>query len=182
MVRSVDEPPCWLISGIPGAGKTTIAHALAERLLSSAHIEGDKIGHDFIVSGLVPPDAEPQREAERQLDLRRLNIRQLADSFAIAGFTPVIDDVIVSEEVLDGYRLLATRPIAFVQLVPTSDTVLARDASREKQVAATWVHLDDQVRSWPEPRPALWLDSSELTVEATVEAIVQRSDQAILPW
>lgn len=175
-------PACWLISGIPGAGKTTVAEALAASFSTSAHIDGDKLGHDFIVNGLVPPDAEPSEEARRQVDLRRSNIRLLADSFAQAGFTPVIDDVIANMPVLEGYRQLATRPIAFVQLLPAASVVLARDADREKQVAASWLYLDDEVRAWSKPRPGLWLDTSELAVAETVSVIQERTTEALLAW
>ncbi len=92
-----------LISWIPRAGKTTVARKVASRIQRTAHLEGDLIGHDFIVSGLVPPQGPPRDEAEAQLELRRRNICMLADSFAEAGFVPVIDDVVVSPSVLDAY-------------------------------------------------------------------------------
>ncbi|MBA2463263.1 MAG: AAA family ATPase [Actinobacteria bacterium] len=39
-----------LISGVPGAGKTTVARLLAQRLPLAAHIEADEI-QNLIVSG-----------------------------------------------------------------------------------------------------------------------------------
>ena len=36
----------------------------------------------------------------------------------------------------------------------------------------TFKHLEEQRLRWPEPRPGLWLDSSDLTVDSTVTAIL----------
>jgi hypothetical protein len=118
------------------------------------------------------PHEEPREEASRQLAVVRRNLCLLADSFAVAGFVPVIDDVVVSPGVLEAYLAqLETRPLVFVQLAPSLDVVRARDAGRDKQWFDVWSHLDAQMREWT-PRPGLWLDSSELTVDATVDAIV----------
>jgi gluconate kinase len=167
-----------LISGVPGAGKTTVARRLAAKFPRSAHIEGDLIGHGFIVNGLVPPEGPPADEAAAQLLLRRRNICLLADSFADAGFVPVIDDVVVSESVLDTYRdLLATRPLALVQLTPDVEAIQRRDAARDKHVFGLWGHLDAELRAGM-PRIGFWLDTTTLSVDETVDQVAAALDAA----
>ena len=54
-----EQPVVILVVGVPGAGKSTVARALAERPARAACAAGDLVQHHFTVAGLVrrPPAA-----------------------------------------------------------------------------------------------------------------------------
>jgi chloramphenicol 3-O-phosphotransferase len=132
----------------------------------------------MIASGGLWPDGEPQDEATRQLRLRGRNCCLLADSFFEAGFTVVIDDVVIGSRLDDFVSDLKSAPVYFVLLTPSPEVVAGRDAGRaEKQVFDKWGHLDEVMRTETR-RVGLWLDSSRLGPEATVDAILERVWQA----
>ena len=174
----MSEPKTWIVSGIPGSGKTTVARLLAGTFSKGVHIEGDLVGHAFIISGLVAPHAEPQEEAHVQLALRRRNINLLANSFHHAGFTVFIDDVVVSSEILEQYVENLEGSLRFVQLCPAVEIAEARDSARHKQVFHIWKHLQQHLEEMP--RSGLWLDTSTMSPQETVGNILQRSEEATL--
>ena len=141
------QPAVLVISGIPGAGKSTISALVARRLERAAHIEAEVLQR-FVASGGAWPDGQPHEEAMRQLRLRGRNVALLADSFFEAGITPIIDDVVIATR-LDELRAdLQSRPLLFVLLVPDLDAVRARNRERpNKNVFEAWRHLDRPSRA-----------------------------------
>ncbi|WDG32578.1 phosphotransferase [Streptomyces sp. CA-278952] len=160
-----------LLIGIPGSGKSTVAAALADRFAASAHIEVDAL-QELIVSGGRWPSPDGDEEADRQIFLRARNACLLAGSFAAAGFLPVIDDVVVRRAHLDFYRATLTGvPLHRVVLAPGAAKALERNLARDKTLTTDWSPLDDIMRAELADEK-IWIDSAELTVDETVDAVL----------
>lgn len=126
-------PGVLILSGTPGAGKTTVSQLVAERLERSAVIRGDDVAL-MIVNGSVSPAGEPAAEAERQLLMRAQNISMLANNFSAAGFCPILDHVVPNRRVLRAMlRWLTPRPVLFVTLAPTIAVAQHRNRTRDPQ-------------------------------------------------
>jgi predicted kinase len=173
-------PEIWLVSGVPGAGKTMVARALAETFEAGAHIEGDRLA-EWVLSGGVPPGDEPAEESERQMELCIRNQCLLARSFAEAGFTPVLDYVVVTRHLLDAYRnYLAGGVLRLVTLAPPLEVALERDDGRDQEgLGDRLAGLDGLMREQL-AGVGLWLDNGALTVEETVVAILEGAEPARL--
>lgn len=167
-----------VVTGIMAAGKSTVAQALAERLPKSAHVRGD-VYRRMIVSGGAEFEPGAGGEAEAQLRLRYGLSASTADAYAAAGFTAVVQDVILGPWLRTYVDLLRTRPVYVVVLAPRPEAVAAREAGRGKTGYGAWTvqDLDTGLRETT-PRLGLWLDSSELSVGETVDAILARLEDA----
>jgi chloramphenicol 3-O-phosphotransferase len=179
-----------LVTGVMAAGKSTVAQALAERLPRAAHVRGD-LFRRMIVSGReeYAPGASGEAEtggaetggAEAQLRLRYRMSAATADAYAEAGFTAIVQDVVLGEHLTAYVALVRTRPLYVVVLAPDAETVAAREAGRTKSGYddAVWTipALDEALRA-STPRIGLWLDTSELTPAQSVEAILAGRERA----
>jgi tRNA uridine 5-carbamoylmethylation protein Kti12 len=168
------DAAAFLVTGVPGAGKTTVALELAARLPRAAHVEADRL-QEWIVSGRVWPHEDPRDEAMRQLDQRALHAACLANSYYNAGFLPVIDDIVVGPRRLGLFeRELRPHPLGVVVLAPTIEVALERDRRRGyKRVGDRWAHLDRHQRARL-GHVGLWLDTGDMTPQDTVDAILER--------
>ncbi|MFJ6565859.1 AAA family ATPase [Streptomyces sp. NPDC091292] len=179
MTRQAPGPGVVLITGIMASGKSTVAQSLAERLPRAVHVRGD-VFRRMIVSGrheYTPGTEDP--EAVAQLALRHRLSATTADAYARAGFTAIVQDVVLGAGLGAYPGLVRTRPFHVVVLAPDAETVAARESGRAKTGYGAWTvaELDRALRD-ETPRIGLWLDSSGLDVAGTVDAVLARWAEA----
>lgn len=172
----------FLVTGIQAAGKSTVAQALAERFERSVHVRGDLFRRMVVNGRAEMGPANPPAEAIRQLRLRHALAASVADGYADAGFTVIVQDIVLGEHLADMVAAIQARPLHVVVLAPRADVVRRRDEARRaargkvayKPDGEGVAELDTQLRQ-ETPRIGLWLDTSEQTVNETVEEILARA-------
>lgn len=178
------EPAIIIITGIMASGKSTIAQHLAERFPKSVHLRGD-VFRRMIVNGRVEMEAGFSQAAYDQLLLRYRLAAVAASTYRMAGFTVVYQDVIIGPvlaEVVDMIKIAAPQhTLHVVVLCPSPDVVAQREAARNKIGYTSWspAELDRALRT-DTPRLGLWLDTSALSVEETVNTILEQLDKAVV--
>jgi cytidylate kinase len=154
------------------AGKSTIARLLAQRFEHAVCVEGDFFRRS-IVAGReeMTPDASPV--ALEQLRLRYMLGAATADVYCAAGFTVVLEDVVAGPMLAEYARMIRTRPLQIVVLLPSPEEIAARDAGRRETVYSEW-QIDELYTAFATgtPRLGLWLDTTGQTPEQTVDAIL----------
>ena len=171
-----NRPAIIVVTGIQAAGKSTIARLLALRFALGAHVEADVL-QQMIVSGgeWVREIGEPSGEAARQLRLRLKHMCLLGRSFFEAGFTVVLDDIILGDRWRELQEDLHGVPFSLVALAPSAGVVAQqRDVGRSKQpLGEAWATYLDEILRTTMAGVGLWVDSSDQTPEETVDYILQ---------
>jgi adenylylsulfate kinase-like enzyme len=152
--------PVVVVTGVSAAGKSTVAEALARRFARGVHVRGDAFRR-MVVTGREEMSATPSDEAVRQLELRYRLGATTANAYWDAGFSVVVQDVILGSHLHQVVQTITARPIVVIVLVPSVAVVEAREMTRLKTAYrgdVTPTLLDHALRT-ERPRIGLWLDT-----------------------
>lgn len=119
-----------IITGPPGAGKTSVALALAERFDRMVHIPVDDLRH-WVRAGYRHPWAGDAQAAE-QLRMAADGAVAVTRNAVAYRYSVIIDDVVIGADA-EAYRTgLAglDAQVQFVTLLPSLERCLGRDARR----------------------------------------------------
>jgi chloramphenicol 3-O-phosphotransferase len=174
----------WLITGAQASGKSTVAEQLAERFDRGVHVRGGQF-YRWAVRGWVHVDGADQAEARRLLGLRYHLSAVVADEYAAAGFTTVVQDNIYGPDVSRWLDSIRARPRHLVVLRPSVAVVELRHDERRRATGKIayrggFTPEQNDAHLAATPTLGLWLDTSEQTPDETVDEIVARTAEARL--
>jgi len=175
----------WLITGAQASGKSTVADLLARQFSRGVHVRGGQF-YRWAVRGWVHFDDEDRAEARRLLDLRYRLSALVANEYATAGFTVIVQDNIYGDDVVRWIDRIQSDPVHLVVLRPSIEVIERRHEQR-RQVSGKVAYRpsyaaarnDDELAMTPADL-GLWLDTSDQEPGETVQEIFARSAEAVV--
>jgi predicted kinase len=173
-VDASDLSGCVIVTGMPGAGKSTVTGLAARLLRKAAQVKGDDM-NQMIRSGAVNWMAKPAAEALRQDQLCNRNLCSVANNFIDFGFVVLMDTVLADRAELDFFlALLSPRSVRLVVLAPGIEVCKQRNRTRRPEERFDFDGYErleaDMTREFGEI--GWWFDTSQLTPDETATELV----------
>jgi predicted kinase len=164
---SVARPALVLLSGLPGAGKTTFARALAPRL-DAVHIESDVVRRELVVEPIYD-----SRESARVF----ARVDALARAVLESGRHAIVDATNLAQKDRRRFLRLATRlraPVVAIRVVAPEAEIRRRLTGRRTGFSQATVGVFEMMRGKAElfAGPLVVVDTS-VPIEGSVELVVR---------
>jgi deoxyadenosine/deoxycytidine kinase len=163
------------ITGMAGAGKSSVARLVARHFSKSLYIQVDELREKMVKGYAIPENGVFTEEVVEQFQMARSTATYMARLYASQGVDVVIDDVCVPSNFMDQYAAFFEMPeVQRVLLYPKASVVI----ERIKQRGGPMEHIQyvpmiyDFLVAMPKDGWIV-LDSSEWTVEQTARAVIE---------
>jgi predicted kinase len=174
--------PVLLLTGPPGAGKTTVADLLARRRPRAVHLRAD-LFFDAIAAGFLDPSTPASRE---QNEVVMGVVARAAAGYADGGYATMVDGIILPRWFLGPLRDAlhhAGHAVAYAVLRRPLETCLARAADRTTQAPADPAVVERLWRDFADlgPLERHALELGDASPDASADALDARlADGALL--
>lgn len=159
-----------MITGPPGAGKTSVAEALVGRPEPSVLVDGDAFFRS-VRSGWIAP-WEPEAHEQNGTVIRAIGAA--AEEFAAGGYVVVVDGVI-GPWFLGVFLEQVKGPVCYVILRPSFDVAMSRALAREEPELvdpAPISHMFDAFTDLGEHERSV-IDTTTMSVAETTTTILR---------